>query len=116
MGLLPRLRLVSCVTWGSPCVARAWALSSPMPLLPRLRLGRRAFGPDAVVPEVEAGELRDVGQALRRQGLGAFVSNAVAAEAEAGELRDVRQSLRCQGRRAFGSNGVAAEVEAGELG
>eukprot|EP00968_Pinguiococcus_pyrenoidosus_P023892 scaffold4096_cov237-Pinguiococcus_pyrenoidosus.AAC.1 len=33
MLLLQRLRLVSCVTWGSPCVARAWAPSSPMLLL-----------------------------------------------------------------------------------
>eukprot|EP00968_Pinguiococcus_pyrenoidosus_P021729 scaffold2894_cov195-Pinguiococcus_pyrenoidosus.AAC.3 len=51
MLLLPRLRLVSCVTWGSPCVARAWAPSAPMRFLlsqssaPRLRVvSCRKFG------------------------------------------------------------------------
>eukprot|EP00968_Pinguiococcus_pyrenoidosus_P019302 scaffold2082_cov130-Pinguiococcus_pyrenoidosus.AAC.1 len=83
MRLYSRLRLVSCVTWGSPCVARAWAPSSPMPLLPRLRLGLGAFVSNAVAAEVEAGELRDVAQSLRRQGFGAFGSNAVVAEVEA---------------------------------
>eukprot|EP00968_Pinguiococcus_pyrenoidosus_P020869 scaffold2594_cov134-Pinguiococcus_pyrenoidosus.AAC.1 len=38
MPLPPRSRLVSCVTWGSPCVARAWAPSSPRRLLQRSRL------------------------------------------------------------------------------
>eukprot|EP00968_Pinguiococcus_pyrenoidosus_P015595 scaffold1446_cov173-Pinguiococcus_pyrenoidosus.AAC.1 len=44
MPLPPRSRLVSCVTWGSPCVARAVAPSDPMSFLllrvsaPRLRV------------------------------------------------------------------------------
>eukprot|EP00968_Pinguiococcus_pyrenoidosus_P022356 scaffold3171_cov171-Pinguiococcus_pyrenoidosus.AAC.1 len=67
---------------------------------------------NAVAVEVEAGELRDVGQSLRRQGLGAFVSNAALAEVEAGELRDVGQSLRRQGLGAFISNAALVEVEA----
>eukprot|EP00968_Pinguiococcus_pyrenoidosus_P009094 scaffold701_cov162-Pinguiococcus_pyrenoidosus.AAC.1 len=75
--------------------------------------GFGAFVSNAVAAEAEASELRDVGQSLRRQGLGAFVSNAaVAAEDEAGELPDVGQSLRRQGRRAFVSNAVVVEGEA----
>eukprot|EP00968_Pinguiococcus_pyrenoidosus_P009844 scaffold767_cov163-Pinguiococcus_pyrenoidosus.AAC.1 len=79
------------------------------------RQGHRAFGSNAVVAEVEVGELCDVGQSVRRQGRRAFGSNAVVVEVQAGELRDVGQSLRRQGFGAFISNAVAVDVEAGEL-
>ena len=106
---------------GAP--GRCWALT------PSLKNGPRPFGSDAVVADVEGGELREPRQLPRP-----FVSDAVVADVEGGELREPRQLPRpfgsdavesdvegseirepCQTTRPFGPDAVAADFEGGEI-